>query len=251
VSDGNSIGGGIPPVNPNRRRDAGPSASVLVARGLTKMYLSGTQRLEVLRGVDLDVAAGESVSIRGESGSGKSTLLNLLAGLDAPDSGMLSWSGEPSTVDRRAEYLGMVFQSFYLIPEMDALANVLMAARIRGKLGATERMRGRELLARVGLADRGHHLPSALSGGERHRVALARAMMNSPKLILADEPTGNLDEHTGDAVIELLLGLCAEMKTALVLVTHNVAHSQKTDRQLFLHDGVLRDVHGSPFTVRS
>ena len=134
----------------------------------------------------------------------------------------------------------MVFQSFYLIPELNAEENVLMAARIRGRPGAAERARTKEMLARVGLAERAHHLPMQLSGGERQRVAVARALINAPKLVLADEPTGNLDEHTGDAVIEQLLTLCRETGTALVLVTHNVAHAQKANRSLFLHDGVLR-----------
>lgn len=218
--------------------------SILQARGLKKNYLSGDRRIEVLRGADLDVAAGESVSIRGESGSGKSTLLHLLAGLDAPDGGTVAWAGAPvvtaDAADRRATFLGLVFQSFYLIPELDALQNVLMASRILHRPGAIDRARARELLGRVGLAGRASHLPAQLSGGERQRVALARALMNTPPLILADEPTGNLDEHTGDAVIELLLSLCRETGTALVLVTHNAAHAQKTSRQLFLHDGVLR-----------
>ncbi|MSU72881.1 MAG: ABC transporter ATP-binding protein [Opitutus sp.] len=220
------------------------SENILSGRGLAKAYLSGDRRIEVLRGVDLDVAAGESVAIRGESGSGKSTLLNLLAGLDASEAGQLEWTGTPvTTVDatrRRALFLGMVFQAFYLIPEIDALANVLMAVRILRAPGAAERTRARELLARVGLTERATHLPAQLSGGERQRVAVARALMNTPKLLLADEPTGNLDEHTGDAVIELLLSLCRETGTALVLVTHNVAHAEKTNRQLFLHEGVLR-----------
>ncbi len=218
--------------------------TILTARGLAKSYLSGTQRLEVLRDVTLQVRAGESVAIRGESGSGKSTLLNLLSGLDAPESGTIDWAGGAATPDRRAQYLGMVFQSFYLIPELDAEQNVLMAARILRRPGAAERARAKELLARVGLAERAHHLPAQLSGGERQRVAVARALMNSPKLLLADEPTGNLDEHTGDAVIELLLTLCRETATALVLVTHNVAHARKADRTLFLHDGVLAATRG-------
>ena len=140
----------------------------------------------------------------------------------------------------RAKFLGMVFQSFYLIPEIDALANVLMSARMIAAPGAVERAKAKDLLARVGLAERATHLPAQLSGGERQRVAVARALMNSPKLLLADEPTGNLDEHTGDAVIELLLSLCRETGTALALVTHNAAHAQKTGRQLFLREGVLR-----------
>lgn len=213
---------------------------VLSGRNLAKSYLSGDRRIEVLRDVNLDVAAGESVSIRGESGSGKSTLLNLLSGLDGPEAGSLAWAGGPATADRRALFLGMVFQAFYLIPELDALQNVLMAARMIRPPGAGERARARELLARVGLAERAAHVPAQLSGGERQRVAVARALMNGPKLLLADEPTGNLDEHTGDAVIELLLELCRETGTALVLVTHNVAHAKKTHRGLFLHDGVLR-----------
>lgn len=224
---------------------------VLSGRNLAKSYLSGDRRIEVLRDVNLDVAAGESVSIRGESGSGKSTLLNLLSGLDAPEAGRLAWAGGPATADRRALFLGMVFQAFYLIPELDALQNVLMAARMIRSPGATERARARELLARVGLAERATHVPAHLSGGERQRVAVARALMNGPKLLLADEPTGNLDEHTGDAVIELLLELCRETGTALVLVTHNVAHARKTDRRLFLREGKLTEegVHGSRFTV--
>jgi putative ABC transport system ATP-binding protein/lipoprotein-releasing system ATP-binding protein len=213
--------------------------AVLVARGLRKSFLSGERQIEVLRGVDLTVAAGESVSIRGESGSGKSTLLNLLAGLDKPDVGTLEWSGGPALEDRRAEFLGIVFQSFYLIPELDAFQNVLMAARMLGKTGPNERARATSLLTRVGLADRAEHLPTQLSGGERQRVAVARALMNSPRLLLADEPTGNLDEHTGEAVIELLLSLCAETQTALVLVTHNVEHAAKTQRALFLREGVF------------
>lgn len=216
------------------------SSAILTARGLTKTYLSGSQRLEVLRGVDIDVSAGESVSIRGESGSGKSTLLNLLSGLDAPDAGTLLWAGQPATAERRASYLGMVFQSFYLIPELDARQNVLMASRMIRPPTTQDIARANQLLARVGLTERAHHLPKHLSGGERQRVAVARALMNSPKLLLADEPTGNLDERTGDAVVEMLVSLCRETATALVLVTHNVAHAAKTDRKLFLHDSVLR-----------
>jgi predicted ABC-type transport system involved in lysophospholipase L1 biosynthesis ATPase subunit len=218
------------------------SDAMLQARGLTKAFLSGDRRIEVLRGVDLAIAAGESVSIRGESGSGKSTLLNLLAGLDAPDGGSLAWAGASVQASRRATFLGMVFQSFYLIPELDALQNVLMAARILRAPSGADRKRAADLLARVGLAERTGHLPNQLSGGERQRVALARALMNSPKLLLADEPTGNLDEDTGDAVIALLLGLCVETGTTLVLVTHNAVHAKKTNRQLFLREGKLQ--HG-------
>ena len=216
------------------------SDAVLSASGLRKSYRSGELTLEVLRGVDLHVVQGESVSIRGESGSGKSTLLNLLAGLDAPDQGTVSWGGSPDTgAARRAAYLGMVFQSFYLVPELDAYANVLLARRILGRVDAAAKARAAELLAHVGLGERGHHLPSQLSGGERQRVAVARALMNSPKLIVADEPTGNLDERTGNEVIDLLLGLCASAGTALILVTHNAAHAAKTGRSLHMLRGTL------------
>lgn len=213
---------------------------VLEGRALEKTYLSGSRRLQVLSGVDLKVHPGESVSIRGESGTGKSTLLHLLAGLDAPDAGELHWDGQPvAGGERRGRFLGMVFQSFYLIPELDARGNVLMAARMIGRVGRAEATRAEQLLDRVGLRDRGHHVPAQLSGGERQRVAVARALMNAPQLVLADEPTGNLDEHTAESVIDLLLGLCAETRTALVLVTHNPAHAARCARQLTLHEGRL------------
>lgn len=214
------------------------SDPLLQSTGLHKSYLSGERRIEVLRGVDFAIVAGESVSIRGESGSGKSTLLNLLSGLDAPDAGELRWEGSTTLApEARGRLIGLVFQSFYLIPEIDALDNVLFAARLFGKVGAAERDRARDLLRRVGLAERAGHVPAKLSGGERQRVAIARALMNRPKLILADEPTGNLDEGSGDAVIDLLLALCAEEGCALVLVTHNAAHASRCARRLFLREG--------------
>jgi predicted ABC-type transport system involved in lysophospholipase L1 biosynthesis ATPase subunit len=222
------------------------SDAVLRASGLRKTYPSGDRTLGVLDNVSLSVVAGESVSIRGESGSGKSTLLNLLAGLDRPDAGELFWGAEAAhklalgeLTARRGRFLGMVFQAYYLIPEIDAFANVLLGARVVGSIGAAERTRAADLLQRVGLAERGHHLPAHLSGGERQRVAVARALMNRPPVLLADEPTGNLDERTGDEIIELLLGVCADEKAALVLVTHNPAHAKKTNRQLVLKNGQL------------
>jgi len=214
------------------------TAPILEARGLHKSYVSGERRLQVLRGVDLGVEVGESVSIRGESGSGKSTLLNLLSGLDATDAGELRWEGETTlSATRRGRLIGLVFQSFYLVPELDALDNVLLAARLLGPVGASERARAADLLGRVGLAERATHIPAKLSGGERQRVAIARALMNRPQLILADEPTGNLDEGSGEAVINLLLALCAESGCALVLVTHNAAHADRCGRRLFLREG--------------
>ncbi len=222
----------------------GGSGAVLRAVSLRKTYPSGDRTLAVLQGVDFSVSAGETVSIRGESGSGKSTLLNILAGLDRPDSGELFWGTEAAhtlslgeLTARRGRFLGMVFQSYYLIPELDAFANVLMGARMIGGVGATEHARATTLLKRVGLAERVSHLPAQLSGGERQRVAVARALMNRPQVIVADEPTGNLDERTGEEVISLLLEVCAEENAALVLVTHNPAHAKRCARQLTLHAG--------------
>ena len=220
-------------------RSAG--AAVLRAEGLCKSYPSGDRRIEILSGVDFSVSVGESVSIRGESGSGKSTLLNLLAGLDSPDAGHVWWlDSNQLTAARRQTFLGIVFQSFYLLPELDARDNVLLAARIRGPIDAAARERAETLLARVGLAARGHHLPAHLSGGERQRVAVARALMNRPQLLLADEPTGNLDEKTAHGVIDLLLELAHETGTALILVTHNATHAARTRRQWVLHEGRLQ-----------
>jgi len=223
-----------------------PTPPVLQAAGLTKTYTSGDRRIAVLRGVDLLLRAGESVSIRGESGAGKSTLLHLLAGLDAPDAGELRWNGDRIDAARctaiRNRFLGMIFQSFHLVPELTAEDNVLLPRRIGGRVDAAARRRAADLLARVGLGERARHLPSQLSGGERQRVAVARALMNQPSLVLADEPTGNLDERTGEAVITLLLELVAETRTALILVTHNPAHAARTSRHLTLSEGILH--HG-------
>ena len=217
------------------------SEPVLSARGLKKSFPSGDALLEVLRGVDLDVAAGESVSIRGESGSGKSTLLNLLAGLDAPDSGTVAWGGSHGHRSRpqgRLPRHGLPV----LLPRPRAgrrWPTCSLRAASSGGLDRAARARARELLGQVGLAGRAHHLPSQLSGGERQRVALARALMNGPRLIVADEPTGNLDERTGNGVVELLLGLCSSANAALILVTHNAAHAAKARRSLVLHAGLL------------
>jgi lipoprotein-releasing system ATP-binding protein len=220
------------------------SAAVLRSVGVRKTYPSGDRTLAVLQGVDFSVSAGETVSIRGESGSGKSTLLNILAGLDRADSGELFWGAEAAhrlslgeLTARRGRFLGLVFQSYYLIPELDAFANVLMGARMLGGVGAAERARATALLKRVGLAERATHLPTQLSGGERQRVAVARALINRPQVILADEPTGNLDERTGEEVISLLLEVCAEEKAALVLVTHNPGHAARCVRHQQLQAG--------------
>ncbi|TVR52243.1 MAG: ABC transporter ATP-binding protein [Puniceicoccaceae bacterium] len=219
---------------------------VLRAEGLKKRFPSGDRVLEVLQGVDLELRAGESLSIRGESGCGKTTLLHLIAGLEPRDEGRLFWRDQAvetwsrsRLAGERARFIGMIFQAFYLIPEIDARANVLLAARMLGRPKADDRERVEGLLKRVGLEERGHHLPARLSGGERQRVAIARALLNRPAVILADEPTGNLDETTGDAILDLLLELCGEEGASLVLVTHNPLHARRTDRRAVLAHGGL------------
>ncbi|MEZ5276273.1 MAG: ABC transporter ATP-binding protein [Opitutaceae bacterium] len=226
---------------------------ILSCTGLKKAFPSGERTIEVLDGVDFMLARGESVSIRGESGSGKTTLLNLLAGLEAPDAGTLFWDGRPALAlganamaRIRGAFIGLVFQAFYLIPELNALENVLISRRLIGRLDAGARDRARLLLDRVGLTPRLTHLPAHLSGGERQRVALARALLNQPKVIFADEPTGNLDEATGNRVIDVLLRLCREEGVSLVLVTHNREHAALTDRRLTLHAGRLQKTEDSP-----
>jgi len=227
------------------------SEPVLEAADIRKSFKSGEKQIDVLRGVNLRVAGGDTLSIRGSSGSGKTTLIHILAGLDEGSSGSLKWAGEAVRAhsggmpSRRASFIGMIFQSFYLIPEVNALENVLMPARITGASLGTSRTRARDLLARVGLAERAHHLPTQLSGGEMQRVAVARSLMNRPRIIFADEPTGNLDEITGDGIMDLLLEVCREEGASLVLVTHNRHHAERTARQAELHLGVLSELSKS------
>jgi predicted ABC-type transport system involved in lysophospholipase L1 biosynthesis ATPase subunit len=219
---------------------------VLSAVNLSKSFASPTGEITVLREVNLNITAGETVSIRGESGSGKTTLLYCLAGLEQPDRGELHWEGRPVDARNtgqlariRAALIGFVFQSYYLVPEMNALENVLLAGRIAGHTGLGQEARARDLLARVGLEKRLLHVPGKLSGGEAQRVAVARALLNRPRLLLADEPTGNLDEETAEEVMGLLLRLCAEEGAALVLVTHHSGFAARTGRALRLAHGGL------------
>ncbi len=221
----------------------------LQVRQVTKSFVSGGQPIEVLKGVDLTVESGASVSIRGESGSGKTTLLNIIAGLETADSGTVSLNGlrieslsESKLALVRGKEVGMVFQAYHLIPELDVAENVLLPARIVGLMGRPQRDRALELLKKVGLGDRLHSSPSQLSGGEKQRVALARALMNRPALILADEPTGNLDEKTAKGVIGLIFDICRDENSSLVMVTHNPNFAAKTDRQLLLHNGLLTNI---------
>src|SRR5215210_6209156 len=190
---------------------------LLDARNVHKTYVIGRRSLEVLRGVDVQVQKGEVLALRGASGAGKSTLLHLLGGLDTPDQGEIWFAGSNlsklsalNLARWRNRKVGFIFQAYHLLPELDALENVCLPARL-ARVGAHEaEARGRDLLARVGLAQRVEHKAFELSGGEQQRVAIARALVNSPELILADEPTGNLDSHTGDEVLALLLALRAE-----------------------------------------
>lgn len=223
------------------------SEVVLSARNVYKTYLLGKRSLEVLRGVDLELCVGEFLALRGASGAGKSTLLHLLGGLDSPNQGEI-WLAQRNlaTLSRRDlarvrnEEIGFIFQAYYLLPELDALENVCLPARMARTDAAKAEARGRELLARVGLKDRIDHKPYELSGGEQQRVAIARALINEPDLILADEPTGNLDSHTGDEIIELLVSLREEKQTTLVIATHDAKVAARAPRMIELVDGQVK-----------
>lgn len=219
---------------------------LLTARGLHKTYQIGQRALPVLRGVDLDVMAGDFLALRGASGAGKSTLLHLLGGLDRPNAGTIHYQGQDLTrlpgnelARFRNQQVGLIFQAYHLLPELDALENVCLAARIARRSPDQSVQRARELLARVGLADRVTHRPLELSGGEQQRVAIARALINDPKLILADEPTGNLDSHNGDEIIDLLCGLREERGMTLVIATHDSRVAARAPRVIELLDGVI------------
>ena len=219
--------------------------AILEARGLCKSYTMAHGRIDVLRCASLSVGAGETVAILGRSGAGKSTLLNVLGGLDEPDSGEVLFRGAPfSALDEagrtavRAKGIGFVFQSYHLLPEMTVLENAILPAMATGMLGrAAMREKARGLLERAGLGDRLAHRPPELSGGEQQRVAIVRALMNDPALVLADEPTGNLDAATGRDVLDFLFGLVASRGTAMAIVTHDKTVAARCGRAVTLEQG--------------
>jgi putative ABC transport system ATP-binding protein len=215
---------------------------MITLRGISKTVRSGDQPLTILHPLDLTVPDGEFLAIVGPSGSGKTTLLGLMAGLDAPSSGTIDIGGTEITAldeDRlavlRGARIGFVFQFFHLVPSLTALENVLVPMELVGRRDARERATA--LLAEVGLAERAHHYPTQLSGGEQQRVAIARALANDPPLILADEPTGNLDGQNGRHILDLLLSVRAARKVTLVLVTHDSEIAALADAKLTLRDG--------------
>jgi len=217
-------------------------SSIVQAVGLTKQVQSGDLPLVILNEVSFEVEAGESLAIVGASGSGKSTLLGLLAGLDVPSSGSVSLSGtdlfaldEDGRARLRGELAGFVFQSFQLLPALNALENVMLPLELAGVRDA--RQRATESLHQVGLSARAHHVPKHLSGGEQQRVALARAFVTRPKILFADEPTGNLDAATGAQVIELMLELNRAQGTTLILVTHDENLARRCGKQMRLAAG--------------
>ena len=221
---------------------------VLLCRGVTREFREGGSLLQVLRGVDLAVQPAERVAIIGASGSGKTTLLQIMGGLDEPTSGEvlvhgspMHGTGEARKGQLRNRYIGFVYQFHHLLPEFTAEENVAMPLLIRRESRADSLQQARELLGRVGLGERLTHKPGELSGGERQRAAVARALITRPQLVLADEPTGNLDAGNGEHVLGLMLELNRELRTSLVIVTHDHAIAARMDRILVLEDGILRE----------
>jgi putative ABC transport system ATP-binding protein len=211
-------------------------------RGVSKTVMSGERPLTILHPLDLTIRSGQFLAVLGPSGSGKSTLLGLVAGLDAPSTGQIviddvdiTRLGEDALAKLRGEKIGFVFQFFHLVPSLTAFENILVPMEIAGRRDATAR--AKRLLGEVGLADRGHHYPSQLSGGEQQRVAIARALVNDPPIILADEPTGNLDSTTGKLIMELLLNVRRTRQTTMMLVTHDAELASIADSRLVLRDG--------------
>ncbi len=215
----------------------------VTARDLYRSFQLGTRKIEVLRGISTEIQTGEAVFLCGASGAGKTTLLYTLAGLETPESGTVEFEGrhlysggESAQARLRNERIGFVFQGYFLLPELTALENVLLPSMIGRRVRQEKAL---QVLTDVGLADRLHHLPTELSGGEQQRVAIARALINDPSIIFADEPTGNLDSKTGEGIVELLLGLVRQKGKTLVVVTHDSQLATRGDRRLEIRDGKL------------
>ena len=217
---------------------------LLTAKALTKSYTMGNRSIEVLRGVDIEVARGGFLALRGASGAGKSTLLHLIGGLDSPNSGEILFDGrdiakfsESELTHFRNRRVGFIFQAYHLLPELTALENVCLPARIGRVPSAAAETRAAELLQQVGLKDRIEHKPYELSGGEQQRVAIARSLIVRPEMILADEPTGNLDSRTGMEIIELLKNLCVQTNATLMIATHDAKVAAAAKQVIELADG--------------
>ena len=222
------------------------NSPVIVAQGISRIYREGPTQVQVLADLSLTLDAGDMLAVVGSSGSGKTTLLNLLGGLDQPDEGEVTICGQPlaglgeSALCRlRNHHLGFIYQFHHLLPEFTALENAAMPLLVRGLRAAEASRRAADLLDRVGLGARLAHKPSELSGGERQRVAIARALVGEPDLVLADEPTGNLDERTAAQVQDLMLELNQQLGTAFLLVTHDQSFARRCGIRLALHDGRL------------
>ncbi len=249
MTETRGLGSGVAGLGDGRPEVAG--LALVEVRGLSKEYRDGARVIAVLRDLDLVVRAGETLAITGRSGSGKTTLLNLLGLLDRPSAGEILFGGVPAArmgewarSELRARTVGFVFQAYHLVAELSALENVLLAARVAAGtgwlFGAREaKLRARKLLDRVGLGGRLRHRPSKLSGGEKQRVAIARALVNRPKLLLADEPTGNLDAATAREVEGLLFELAAERELAMLVVTHEPTLASRCSRTAAMEDGRL------------
>lgn len=219
---------------------------ILEAQNLSKKYKQASRTISVLEALNLEVEVGESVAILGKSGSGKSTLLSLLCGIERSDEGSVVYNGlrinelsEDEITKLRSQSIGVIFQQFHLIEHLNALENVMLPLEINGVL--SPETKAQEALKLVGLGSRGDHFPAQLSGGERQRVAIARAIVNAPSLLLADEPSGSLDENTGNEVMDLIFNLVKNTKMALILVTHNNDLARHCDRVLILENGKLND----------
>jgi putative ABC transport system ATP-binding protein len=228
-------------------------SNILQVKNLTREFKSGSNILTVVNDISFEIKEGTSCAIVGPSGSGKTTLLGLCAGLDHPTSGeviLRDVSFNPLSEDERAEvrnqHVGFVFQTFQLVPTLTAIENVMVPLELRGRSSSEVRDRARQLLEEVGLGDRTHHYPTQLSGGEQQRVAIARAFINEPKILFADEPTGNLDTETGDHIEQLIFDLNEKQQTTLVLVTHDPELAKKCDRTIRIKNGQVESDSFTP-----